>query len=281
MKIVVTGASGYIGRYVVSSLIERGHTVYAVDLKNDGIDPRAHILKVNIFSGENTIYKELNFPDLCVHLAWQDGFVHNSPKHIENLSKHFMFLKNLIDAGCRKIAVMGTMHEVGYWEGKIDENTPCNPLSQYGVAKNALRQSLSILSANSNVQLYWLRAFYILGDDKRNNSIFTKLLKAEEEKKEEFPFTTGTNKYDFINVQELGKQIAAAVTQDKITGIINVCSGKPVMLKDQVNAFIEEHNLHLKLKYGVFPERPYDSRIIYGDNSKILEILKESGYTST
>ena len=57
---------------------------------------------------------------------------------------------------------MGTMHEIGFWEGAVDENTPCNPLSQYGIAKNALRQSLLLLTQNSDVKIYWLRAYYIL-----------------------------------------------------------------------------------------------------------------------
>ena len=95
---------------------------------------------------------------------------------MENLSKHFTFLKNMIDGGLtKKIAVMGTMHEVGFWEGKIDENTPCNPLfCQYGIAKNALRQSSLLLTKNLDVKVYRLRAYYILGDDRRNSSIFTK-----------------------------------------------------------------------------------------------------------
>ena len=67
----------------------------------------------------------------------------------------------------------------------MDENTPCNPLSQYGIAKNALRQSLLLLTQNSDVKIYWLRAYYILGDDRRNSSIFTKLLQAVEDGKED------------------------------------------------------------------------------------------------
>ncbi|WP_373238342.1 NAD-dependent epimerase/dehydratase family protein [Hungatella hathewayi] len=274
MKILVTGASGYIGRFLVKELLERGHDVTAADLNHADIDSRANKLCLDIFNEKGNIYTLAGEPEICIHLAWQDGFVHNSPSHMLYLSKHFGFLKDMIDAGCRKIAVMGSMHEVGFWEGKIDENTPCNPLSQYGVAKNALRQSLQLIAEKENIQLYWLRAYYILGDDLHNNSVFTKLLQTVSEGKKEFPFTTGTNKYDFITVQELAKQIAAAVTQDKIQGIINVCSGTPVSLKDMVETFIAERNLDIRLIYGAFPERPYDSKIVYGDNSKIKEILK-------
>ena len=274
MRVAVTGAGGYMGRYVVRELLSRGHKVTAVDLHYKEVDSRAEFSDVKIFSGEKDMYAQLGKPDLCIHLAWQDGFIHNSPKHMENLSDHFIFLKNMIEGGCKNIAVMGTMHEVGFWEGCVKADTPCRPLSLYGVAKNALRQSLLLLGQNRDVNVYWLRAFYIMGDDTRNSSIFTKLLEAQEIGKKEFPFTTGENQYDFITIKELARQIVAASTQSKYTGIINVCSGKPVSLKDKVNAFIEEKGLDIRLQYGAFPERPYDSKIIYGDNTIIQKILE-------
>lgn len=275
MKVVVTGASGYMGRYVVKELLNCGHEVIAVDLHYKEVDSRAKFSDVSIFSGDKDIYEQLENPDLCIHLAWQDGFIHNSPKHMENISSHFIFLKNMIQGGCKNIAVMGTMHEVGYWEGMIQANTPCNPLSQYGIAKNALRQALFTLAQNNDVNIYWLRAFYILGDDSRNCSIFTKLLAAAEDGKEKFPFTSGKNKYDFIDIKTLAKQIVAASTQTKFTGIINVCTGVPVALKDKVEEFIDINKLSIELDYGAFPDRPYDSPIIYGDNSVIKMIMEE------
>ena len=273
MRVAVTGAGGYMGRYVVRELLERGHEVIAVDLHYKEVDSRAKYSDVMIFSGDRDIFDQLEKPDLCIHLAWQDGFIHNSPKHMENLSNHFRFLKNMIEGGCKRIAVMGTMHEIGFWEGCVTADTPCRPLSQYGVAKNALRQSLLLLAEKTDCSIYWLRAFYIVGDDGRNSSIFTKILEAAELGKETFPFTTGENQYDFIHIKDLAKQIVAASTQDEYTGIINVCSGKPVSLKDKVNAFIEEKGLNIRLQYGAFPERPYDSKIIYGDNGIISRIL--------
>ena len=83
---------------------------------------------LSIFDDNKELYHVLGEPDACVHMAWRNGFVHNADTHMGDLSAHFMFVKNMIDAGLKNIAVMGTMHEVGYWEGAIDEKTPCNPL---------------------------------------------------------------------------------------------------------------------------------------------------------
>lgn len=275
MNVLVTGANGYIGRHVVEELLQREHKVIASDFSFDGVNPSAVFCKADLFSGSRQIFEETEKPDLCIHLAWQDGFVHHSPQHMLNLSRHYEFLSNLIDGGCQNIAVMGTMHEVGYWEGAINETTPCNPLSQYGVAKNALRQSLTLLKQQKEFNFYWLRAYYILGDDLKNHSIFTKLLEAASQGQKEFPFTTGKNKYDFITVEELAKRIVAASTQTAYTGIINVCTGKPISLAERVETFIQERNLDIHLHYGVFPEREYDSPLIYGDSTIIEEILRK------
>ena len=273
MKILVTGANGYIGSKVVKQLCDYGAFVIATDFDSNNIDKRATFVKANIFDKKDNWFDFFNKPDVCLHLAWRDGFVHNSEKHMADLSFHYAFLKNLIDNGLPVVACMGTMHEVGYWEGAIDENTPCNPMSQYGIAKNELRKSLELYALNKSCKFMWLRAYYIYGDDLYGNSIFCKIRQAVKDVKTTFPFTSGKNKYDFIHIDDLSKQIALCVMQDKVLGIINCCSGKPVSLADQVEWYISHNNLPIKLEYGKFPDRPYDSPCIYGDNSKIQIIM--------
>lgn len=274
MKVLVTGANGYIGRHVVKALLEKGVSVIACDITTNDIDARADRRALNLFElPETKVFEQLGAPDVCLHMAWRNGFVHNAPSQVGDLSAHFKFLTAMIDGGLKQLAVMGTMHEIGYWEGAIDENTPCNPISMYGIAKDALRKAMKLFCQQKECMLQWLRCFYILGDDKKNNSIFCKLLQAAEEGRKTFPFTTGKNQYDFITVTELSDQLSAAVLQKKVTGIINCCTGQPISLADRVERFIKEHGLDIKLEYGAFPDRPYDSPIIYGDDSKIKQIL--------
>lgn len=275
MKVLVTGANGYIGRHVVKALLEKGADVIACDIVTNDVDERAERKMLNLFElPEGNVFEQLGSPDVCLHMAWRNGFVHNAPTQIGDLSAHYKFLTAMIDGGLKQLAVMGTMHEVGYWEGAIDENTPCNPISMYGIAKDALRRSMILYCKQKDCILQWLRAYYILGDDKKNNSIFCKLLLAAEEGKKIFPFTTGRNQYDFITVDELAGQLSAAVMQKEVVGIINCCTGKPMSLAERVEQFIREHNLDIRLEYGAFPDRPYDSPCEYGDNKKINMIIK-------
>lgn len=261
MKVLVTGAGGYIGRHVVASLLKRSDvTVVAADLAVDDIDNRAEKISMNIFDGSEDIYQKLGSPDVCIHLAWKDGFVHNSDAHMGMLSAHYYFIRNMMNGGLKQLSVMGTMHEIGYFEGAIDENTPCHPTSMYGIAKDALRKAVLELGKKYECTVNWLRAYYIYGDDAKSNSIFAKIAAAAAEGKKHFPFTTGKNKYDFIHVDTLSDQIVAASMQNKIVGVINCCTGEPMSLAEKIESYIRENNYDITLDYGVYPDRPYDSR---------------------
>ena len=92
MKVLVTGAGGYIGRHIVKELLDKGHEVLASDFSFKGIDERAQFIEEPIFSGEKDIFDRLGRPDCLIHMAWRDGFIHNSNAHMQDLSNHIIFL---------------------------------------------------------------------------------------------------------------------------------------------------------------------------------------------
>jgi nucleoside-diphosphate-sugar epimerase len=271
---LVTGAGGYIGRHVVTALLDVGFSVTAVLRPGSGavVDERAQIAHADILDPAFDPTSLASAPPTAVvHLAWQDGFAHNAPSHMLMLSAHYGFLSKVVEWGVPRVSVLGTMHEIGYWEGAIDQDTPTNPSTLYGIAKDALRKAV-FTSLSDKTALSWLRCYYIYGDDRNNNSIFTRLLEAVDAGKSTFPFTTGKNQYDFIKVDELGRQIAAVAAQDEVRGIINCSTGVPISLADTVEAFISENQLPISLDYGRFPDRPYDSPGVWGDATIIRRL---------
>ena len=116
------------------------------------------------------------------------------------------------------------------------------------------------------------------GDEAHGSSIFAKITQAEQDGKKTFPFTSGKNLYDFIDVDELANMIVAASVQDEINGIINVCTGKPMSLAERVEQFLKDKNYKIRLNYGAFPDRPYDSPGTWGDPAKINKILSMDTY---
>lgn len=268
MNIIITGANGYIGRNVVKELVSKGHKVIAILF--DGESPHPFLNGAELFYGDIFALSQeqkiglVQNAECLLHLAWQAGFNHRDPSHLNNVMKHYQFLTSMAELGIQNISVAGTMHEVGYFVGPIDANTPCNPRNPYGIAKNFLRQAMfDFASVTPELNLQWLRFYYITGDDRFSNSIFTKILKAEDEAQEYFPLNSGEMLYDFVDIKDLSSQIEERIV-GKESGIFNCCSGKPKSLRTAVEEFIANHNLKIKPKYNVFPARPYDSMAVWG-----------------
>lgn len=240
MKILVTGANGYLGQGIVKAILETGNNVIATGITTEYVDKRAERINANLFDIMDP-YEFFGKPDVLLHLAWRDGFIHYSDAHMEDLPKHYEFIKKMAKSDVKTIAVMGSMHEIGFYEGSIDEDTACKPESFYGIAKNALREITKILTQQNNKNFQWLRGYYIVGNTQFGSSIFSKITEAVNEGKKTFPFTMGLNQFDFLDYDEFCRQVAMVVSQNEINGIINICSGRPEKLADRVERFIKDN----------------------------------------
>jgi len=179
-KVLVTGATGYLGRRVVEQFCEANFQVVAVGRReNPSLDPRATYIRANIFEIQNP-FEYFGEPHLCIHAAWSDGFNHNSSTHISELSRHFDFIQSLVLSGLKSLTVLGSMHELGQFNGVATPQTPDAPNTNYGLAKSTLHSALSLLTNNRDIDFRWLRIFYIFGDERFGSSVFSKILAHKE-----------------------------------------------------------------------------------------------------
>lgn len=270
MRVLVTGSDGYIASGVIDELLGRGCEVVGWGLRPTGREIGGYSeCAADIFSATTDEIRAVG-ADVLVHLAWRNGFRHADNSHIDDLPGHYHFLARAIEAGIPRLCAMGTMHEVGYYEGAIDADTPCWPTTPYGVAKNALRQLFLPMSAAAGVEGLWMRGFYLVSAEGRGESIFSKIVRASKSGQKTFPFTSGKAKYDFLSYESFCKTAVDEILSQHV-GIVNICSGKPTALSEEVESFIRKNELGIKLEYGAYPDRPYDSpgiwgKLVAGDN---------------
>ncbi len=274
MRVLVTGANGYLGRKVVNILKRKEIELITTDL-NDNIYNDRNFISSDIFKIENP-FDFFGRPNVLIHMAWRDGFDHKNDSHMLDLSTHYYFLDDFINNNIDSISIMGSMHELGSFEGKVNNESPTNPLNLYAISKDTLRKAIEIKCTNRKTKLKWLRAYYIYGDDAHSKSIFGKIFSNEKNNIDYIDVNDGLGQYDFIHVDKLAYQITEASLQSDYEGIIECCSGSPFQLKKMIDNYIYFNNFNIKPNYGKLQYRPYDSKFIYGDSTIINDIVNKS-----
>jgi dTDP-6-deoxy-L-talose 4-dehydrogenase (NAD+) len=280
-KVLVTGASGFIGNYVITELLKQNYIVIATSTNPNKIIDKEWAGQVRYipfdFKKYNSAVNYFTFfhqPDLMIHLAWEGLPNYKSLFHFEeNLPRHYAFIKNLIVNGLKDLTVTGTCLEYGFLQGCLSENLRTSPSNAYGLAKDSLQKFLSQLQLLQQFSFKWTRLFYLYGRGQSPNSIFSQLEKAISEGEEVFNMSGGEQVRDYLTVEEVATNIIAIATQQEVSGTINCCSGAPVRLKDLVEKYLKEKGYSIKLNLGYYPYLDYEPMEFWGDNTRLNTIL--------
>lgn len=279
--ILVTGATGFIGNYVVEELLKKGFNVIAPSANKEKASTKNWFGKVtykpfdfSFFDNNINYYDYFLRPDLLIHLAWKGLPNYKNEFHItEHLPIQSQFLKNILDNGLTNLAVTGTCFEYGMKEGCLSEEMECDPTNAYAIAKNELRKYLENYKLEKEFNFKWIRLFYIYGEGQNPNSLFSQLENAILKGDKFFNMSGGEQVRDYLPVELVAKYLVEISLQNKITGIINCCSGEPVKINDLVEKFVNERKAEIRLNKGFYPYPDYEPMAFWGDNSKLKKII--------
>jgi nucleoside-diphosphate-sugar epimerase len=281
MKILVTGATGFIGNYVVQELLKNNCEVIATSLNEEKAKVASWFSQVTYipfnlkeFDNSTNYYTFFGEPDAMIHLAWEGLPNYKDAFHVEeNLPRHLAFLTNLINNGLTSLAVTGTCFEYGMKEGCLNEEMHCEPANPYAIAKNELRIQLEQLKANKSFNFKWIRLFYMYGQGQSVKSLISQLETALDNNEPVFNMSGGEQVRDFLPVEKVAANIVTIALQNKVQDIINCCSGNPVTVKAFVENYLKVRNKSIKLNLGFYPYTDYEPMKFWGDNSK-LKLIK-------
>ncbi len=185
----------------------------------------------------------------------------------------YRFLKNMISYGLQRLSVTGTCFEYGKREGRLSEDMETKPILPYSLAKDMLRKFIQELGKKFNFKFHWIRLFYMFGKTQSLKSIIPLLDKAHDNNEKEFNISGGEQRRDYLPVEKVAEHIIKISLQDKITGIVNNCSGKPIFIKNLVEDHMRRRKKRIKLNLGYYPYPDYVPMEFWGDNTKLRSIL--------
>lgn len=277
LKVAVTGASGFIGKYVLEELSHYPQ-VEVIAIVRDKFklveSGRLKVVELDISDSEIDDYERINKPQIMIHLAWQGLPNYKSLHHFETeLPIQYKFLKGMISGGLPSLLVTGTSLEYGLQGGMLSEWINPSPCTTYGYAKYALSKQLAFLQKDYVFNLTWARLFYMYGDGQPKSSLLPQLIESVNRGDEVFNMSGGEQLRDYLHVANVARLIVQLAFKSQDLGVVNTCSGKPTSVRNLVESWLRYNNRNIELGIGVYPYLDYEPMAFWGDNSKLKGIL--------
>ncbi len=272
MKVLVTGASGFIGGHVVRALQQCNDCEVVATGRDEARLARLGVpfVAMSLCDFGTGTFESLGRPDTLIHLAWPDLSSYRDPVHIErHLPDSYRFVMGMLESGVRLLSCVGSCYEYGLQEGCLREDHATVPVTPYGVAKDALRRLLECQFDPGVTDFRWLRPFYTYGEGQQSRALLPQLDQAIDRGAEMFEMSGGEQQRDYLEVTELAQAIVKSSLQSEVAGTINICSGKPVTVRSLVERRIAERGSSIRLQLGAYPYPDHEPMSFWGDTTRL------------
>jgi nucleoside-diphosphate-sugar epimerase len=272
MKVLVTGATGFIGQHVIPQLLEHGHTVVAVardERKARRFDwfKRVRFIACDIHHPSANPFEQFGQPAAVIHLAWPGLPNYKALFHFEeNLPADYRFLKSLVESGVGHLLVTGTCFEYGMQSGVLSEDMPTAPANPYALAKDTLRKFLQSLQQQHSFTLQWARLFYMYGQGQNQNSLLAQLDRAVDSGDPVFSMSGGEQLRDYLPVEVVASHLVSLLEHPQYNGVVNICSGEPISVRRLVEQHLVKRGGDIRLNLGHHPYPDYEPMAFWGSS---------------
>jgi nucleoside-diphosphate-sugar epimerase len=270
-KVLVTGATGFVGRQVVRALSEKGMqlrlVVRAAKMARTDLLAKDYeiVTSEDLFAESSQWWSEqCDGVDIVLHLAWftEPGKYLESSKNIDCLVGSLNLARGAAKAGVKRFIGVGTCFEYDLSVGVLSVDTPLKSVTPYASAKAALYLALDQWLQAHSVEFAWCRLFYLYGEGEDSRRLVP-YLRSKLEKSEPAELTSGKQIRDFLDVADAGRMIADVVLSEQ-TGPVNICSGTPITVRQLAEQIADEYDRRDLLIFGARPDNLVDPPCVVG-----------------
>jgi nucleoside-diphosphate-sugar epimerase len=273
-RVLFTGATGFIGRHCLPTLVSSGYKVHAVtpdepvETDSDVQWHRADLLdSVQVLDLMDRVR-----PTHLLHFAWYvvPGKCYTSPENYRWVQASLDLLQAFAHQGGRRVAMAGTCAEYDWKYGYCSEQTtPLSPATVYGACKHALQVMFDAFTSQTGLSGAWGRIFFLYGPHEHParlvSSVIRAILRGEPAR-----CSHGNQIRDYLYVQDVADAFVALLESD-VEGPVNIGSGRPVVLKDIIHEIARKLNRQDLVRLGAVPTSASDPHLLVADTSRLFD----------
>ena len=272
MKILITGATGFIGRHCCAKLNLLGHEVHGVTSKsNFESDGTVHWHKANLLDSKQTksLISSIK-PTHLLHFAWyaEPGKYWTSVENYQWVKASLTLFEEFTESGGKRITVAGSCAEYDWgFKSYNESSTPLNPATLYGTCKHSLQLMLSSYATMRGVSFAWGRIFSIYGPHEHPDRLCSSVINALLSKRK-IKCSNGDLVRDYLHVDDVAHAFVLLMTSD-LEGTVNVCSGIGLKLEELVGKIEAKIGNYGCLEIVPSPTNLDVPKVLVGDSSRL------------
>jgi len=275
-KVLVTGASGFIGRHCLPFLNDKAFQVNAV-CRNPSEDNTSNIKwhQADLLApGQIKRLIDLIQPTHLLHFAWyaEPGKYWHSTENIRWVRASLNLMQEFAERGGERIVMAGSCAEYDWNQGVFSETiTHLLPKSLYGVCKNSLQALLSAYSKQVGISSAWGRIFFVYGPFEHPVRLVPSVINSLLEGKPA-QCSHGNQIRDYLYVSDAAEAFTALL-ESNVEGPINIGSGEPVKIKKIISHTAEKLGESRRVHFGALPSPEGEPPVLVADTQKLFTQL--------